>query len=364
MVRRAPHRQSSYGRRAGDSGDAVTGAIPPPDATADLVAASGGDQVSLLSWLHTVADQNVPAALGPAKVPVAWVGRTSTEDNQDPTLSLPRQLDGSRHALPDEFVIVAHFYDVESGRTAEQLRGRGHGHEHFDIPIPRDGGIADLLVEAKQPNRRFVAVICESIERVDRTMYGSLRLEHELEQAGIALLAADEPFDRRSIPALAEDIGPAKRATPTLTRRIKQAIAEWYGNNMLELVWGGFKVHTNQDSTSANRPTATRPGRSATRSRPRPCKAGTSTNSCPTRSVARSSPRSSPGGPWNGCPTRRSPTGSTPTSTGTRHPTPSPAAVGDASVPGPMAPSARSSTTPPDVGRHQTRPHLLHLQEE
>jgi site-specific DNA recombinase len=209
-------------------------------------ATDGGGQVSLLSWLQTVADQNVPAAFGPAKVPVAWIGRTSTEDNQDPTLSLPRQLDSSRQALPDEFVIVAHFYDVESGRTTEELRGHGHGHEQFQIPIPRDGGIADLLEEAKRPDRRFVAVICESIERVARSTYLGTKIEYELEQAGVALLAADEGVDRASIPALAEGSGPVKRATPTLTRRVKQAISEWYVLNMLELAWGGFKVHTDQ----------------------------------------------------------------------------------------------------------------------
>lgn len=36
----------------------------------------------------------------PVSVPVAWLGRTSTEDAQDPTLSLPRQLRNARAALP------------------------------------------------------------------------------------------------------------------------------------------------------------------------------------------------------------------------------------------------------------------------
>ena len=71
-------------------------------------------------------------------VPVAWIGRTSTEDRQDPTLSLPRQLDKSRISMPAPFVIVAHFYDVESGRTELSMRGQGTAHEKFDIPIPRE----------------------------------------------------------------------------------------------------------------------------------------------------------------------------------------------------------------------------------
>ncbi|MDI5973708.1 recombinase family protein [Streptomyces sp. SL13] len=170
-------------------------------------------------------------------VPVAWLGRTSTEDAQDPTLSLPRQLRNARAALPPGWVIVAHFYDVESGRKDLDARGRSRAHERFAVPIPRDGGIADLLSEAHSPGRRFAAVICESIERVARRTYFGTKIEYELEQSGVVLCAADEPIltDRR-----------AKRATPTLTRRVKQAVAEWYVLQMLELSWDGFVEHTQQ----------------------------------------------------------------------------------------------------------------------
>jgi hypothetical protein len=37
-----------------------------------------------------------------------------------------------------------------------------------------------------------------------------------------------------------------KQATQILTRRIKQAISEWYVVNMLELSWDGFREHTRQ----------------------------------------------------------------------------------------------------------------------
>ena len=171
-------------------------------------------------------------------VPVAFLGRTSTEDSQDPTLSLPRQLKNARAALPAGWVIVAHFYDVESGRLDLDKRGHGHGHERFDIPIPRDGGIADLLDEAQRPDRRFAAVICESIERVARRTYFGTKIEYELEQAGVALCAADEPISapgrRRSAPR------------PTLTRRVKQAVSEWYVLQMLELSWDGLSEHSRQ----------------------------------------------------------------------------------------------------------------------
>lgn len=217
----------------------MTAANPP--------SGTGGDDVSVLSWLQTVADQNVPDDVGPVIVPVAFVGRTSDEEAQDPTLSLPRQLDSCRRRLPDGFLIVAHFYDVESGRKAAELRGHGHGHEQFNIPIPRDGGMADLLAEAKRPDRRFVAVVCESIDRISRITYVGTKIEYELERAGVALLAADEGIDPSAIPGLGGGgAAPFKKATPTLTRRVKQAIAEWYVLNMLELSWGGFKAHTDQ----------------------------------------------------------------------------------------------------------------------
>jgi len=182
-----------------------------------------------------------PTPLGPyadqVTVPVAWLGRTSTEDSQDPTLSLPRQLRNARAALPPGWVIVAHFYDVESGRKDLEARGRSTAHERFAIPIPRDGGIKDLLEEAQSPARRFAAVICESIERVARRTYYGTKIEHELGQSGVALCAADEPILTSKS---------AKRATPTLTRRVKQAVAEWYVLQMLEQSWDGFIEHIKQ----------------------------------------------------------------------------------------------------------------------
>ncbi|SEE21938.1 Recombinase [Streptomyces sp. 2224.1] len=134
-------------------------------------------------------------------------------------------------------MIVAHFYDVESGRKELHERGNSLAHQNFKIPMPRDGSVADFLEEAQRPNRRFPAVICESIERVARRTYFGTKIEYELEQAGVALCAADEPIVT----------GPrAKRATPTLTRRVKQAVSEWYVLQMLELSWDGFVEHVSQ----------------------------------------------------------------------------------------------------------------------
>jgi site-specific DNA recombinase len=128
----------------------------------------------------------IAAAGGPLSGP-----RTST-DQQGPTLSLPRQLDNSRRAMPAQFVIVAKFYDIESGRNDLEHRGQGDAHKRFDIPIARDGGIADMLDEAKRPGC-FVAVVCEPIERVARVSYFSTKIEYELApgESSAAALAVD-----------------------------------------------------------------------------------------------------------------------------------------------------------------------------
>jgi site-specific DNA recombinase len=126
-----------------------------------------------------------------------------------------------------------------------EARGHGHGHEQFDIPVPRDGGVADLLAEASRADRRFVAVVCESVDRLARITYFGTKIEYELEQAGVALLAADEGITADAVPGLVA--GPRRRrATPILTRRVKQAISEWYVVNMLELSWDGLVTHTDQ----------------------------------------------------------------------------------------------------------------------
>ena len=78
-----------------------------------------------------------------------------------------------------------------------------------------------------------------------RVSYFSTKIEYELGQAGVVLLAADEGVDpARMLPAAGGSR--PKRATQILTRRIKQAISEWYVINMLELSWDGYREHTRQ----------------------------------------------------------------------------------------------------------------------
>src|SRR2546421_12200060 len=69
-------------------------------------------------------DDTGAAEAHPRLLRVAWAGRTSTYDQQDPTLSLPRQLRASQLVLPEDALIVAHFYDIESGRKDLAARGR------------------------------------------------------------------------------------------------------------------------------------------------------------------------------------------------------------------------------------------------
>jgi hypothetical protein len=91
------------------------------------------DDRRLPDWLR-------PPTSGPAverTVRVAFLGRTSTDEQQDPTLSIPRQLANSERALLPGMVIVARFYDVESSRKELSQRGRSDAWQKFDIGVPR-----------------------------------------------------------------------------------------------------------------------------------------------------------------------------------------------------------------------------------
>lgn len=181
-----------------------------------------------------VSPYGMSATLQLSEVRVAQLGRTSTEDQQDPRQSLVRQLTTCKTALPDMWLITCHFYDVESGRKALAERGRGTGYEErFAIPIPRDGGITDLLAEARRADRRFDVVICESVSRVARRTFEGLSIERELEDAGVPLLAANEPI-----------VLTGGRAQRILQRRINQSVAEYEVLNTLEQSWGGMCAHT------------------------------------------------------------------------------------------------------------------------
>jgi site-specific DNA recombinase len=166
-------------------------------------------------------------------VPVAFVGRTSTDTMQDPVVSLARQLRTSRVRLPEGFVITRYYWDVESGGTDLDARSRTSAWRAFaDAGIPRDGGMAELRAAIKTGQAPFAAVICENIERTGRDMHDALKLEKELRAAGILIFATDEPIDAA-----------APEASGILVRRMKQGIAEYFRYNLKAQAWEGLKQY-------------------------------------------------------------------------------------------------------------------------
>ena len=186
----------------------------------------------------TAVIEDIPQALaataGPrGQVPVAFLGRTSSERLQDPVASMRRQVRNAAAWLPAGCQIVAFYWDVESGGLDLESRGHGDpGQIAAAAGIPRDGGLADLLAEAKSPTPAFAFVVCEDIERSARDTFSSLKLERELADQGIPLFATDEPFNIEGI-----------NATTILVRRVKQGVAEWYRLQLKGKVWDGLREH-------------------------------------------------------------------------------------------------------------------------
>src|SRR5215467_12238157 len=98
----------------------------------------------------TLAASAARPRTGPAEpVPVAFLGRTSTLEMQDPRASLNRQIRSAREWLPQGWFIAAWYWDVESGGLDLEARGHGQAWRAFaSEDLPRDGGLADLLTEA------------------------------------------------------------------------------------------------------------------------------------------------------------------------------------------------------------------------
>ena len=168
-------------------------------------------------------------------VPVAILARTSTLALQDPYASLNRQITSAREWLPEGFYVAGHYWDVESGGLDIEQRGHGSYGQLTAKGLPRDGGLADLLNEAKASAPRFAAVVVEDIERSARDTYNSLKLERQLADQGIPLFAADEPADITGI-----------SPTTILVRRIKQGVAEWFRLQLKEKTWKGLKERTTE----------------------------------------------------------------------------------------------------------------------
>ena len=176
-------------------------------------------------------------ALAPAEpVPVAMLGRTSTLELQDPYGSITRQITSAREWLPDGFYIAGYYWDIESGGLALEERGHAGNYQPFVAKgLPRDGGLADLLAEARSANPRFAAVVCEDIERTGRDTFNALKLERELAGSDILLFATDEPIDL-------DGTDPAT----ILLRRTRQNMAEYFRLQLKRSMWRGMRAHAEQ----------------------------------------------------------------------------------------------------------------------
>jgi site-specific DNA recombinase len=177
---------------------------------------------------------NGSAAIPAEMFPVAVLARTSTVELQDPRASIRRQIRSVKDWLPAGWFIAAVYWDIESGAIDLEQRSQGHAYQAFaDSDLPRDGGLADLLTEAKAPAPKFAAVVCEDIERSGRDTFNALKLEKELSRQGIPLFATDEPASIEGI-----------NSTTVLVRRVKQGVAEWYRLQLREKIWKGLIEHS------------------------------------------------------------------------------------------------------------------------
>jgi site-specific DNA recombinase len=91
---------------------------------------------------------------------VAFFGRVSTDDAQDPSLSIPRQLRKCNEALaPIGEKVGPTYWEVDSGRKEQAERG-GSGRDWTEIvAVPCLGGLNELLSAAAAGE--FEAVIVE-----------------------------------------------------------------------------------------------------------------------------------------------------------------------------------------------------------
>ncbi len=145
----------------------------------------------------------------------AWYGRLSTDELQQPQLAFPSQRAACERRVEGLGRIVCEFTDVESGRSHERA------------------GVEALLAEVRCPDRRFDAVVTYKAERFARRMALALAYEEELRLAGVPIYVSDEA-------------GEPGRPTSVLTRRIKQAVGEWYVLELVEESRRGMEENTRQ----------------------------------------------------------------------------------------------------------------------
>ncbi|GLX06586.1 recombinase family protein [Microbispora sp. NBRC 16548] len=168
------------------------------------------------------------ASTRPART--AFLGRCSTKDNQDPRSSIAGQLTEASVLLAPGEAFTAYFWDVESGMLGLDDRSQGSADDYgrLGVPVPRDGGLRELLewVERGELDR----VVCERISRVARDMLPSLQVEYHLASRGVTLECANEPRGGMTTGQLE-------------LRRTAQVRAEIYRHELLEQSMRGQRQH-------------------------------------------------------------------------------------------------------------------------
>jgi hypothetical protein len=160
----------------------------------------------------------------------AFLGRCSTKDNQDPRSSIAGQLAETSTLLEPGEAFTAYFWDVESGMLGldERSQGTADDYARLGVPVPRDGGLRELLEWVEHGN--LDRVVCERISRVARDTLASLQVEHHLASRGVALECANEPRGGMTTGRLE-------------LRRTAQVRAEIYRHELVEQSMRGQRQH-------------------------------------------------------------------------------------------------------------------------
>lgn len=168
------------------------------------------------------------ASTRPART--AFLGRCSTKDNQDPRSSIAGQLAEASALLAPGEAFVGHFWDVESGMLGldERSQGSPEDYARLGVPVPRDGGLRELLEWAERG--QLDRVVCERISRVARDMLPSLQVENHLASRGVRLECANEPRGGMTTGQLE-------------LRRTAQVRAEIVRHEMMEMSMRGQRQH-------------------------------------------------------------------------------------------------------------------------
>lgn len=114
---------------------------------------------------------------------VAFYGRA-----REPYTGIAGQYLTCRDRLPAAHVITAVFFDKATYPDPTAMPSEIYiGGD----TVRRDGGIADLLTEAEQPDRRFDAIFVAKLDRIGRHPGQFWDLLHRMRCADLGLLVAD-----------------------------------------------------------------------------------------------------------------------------------------------------------------------------